>query len=140
MHFRSGEAADLLAQLFDVGTLLADHHARTSRVDGDAALLVRTLDDDLGHSGSLELLHEELADRQVLVEQRTVLVLAGEPARIPGTVDAEPQADWIDFVAHQAVSSTSRTTMVRLENALWIVPTRPRARGEKRFMTSALPT
>ena len=40
----------------------------------------------------------------------------------------------------QAVSSTSRTTSVRLENGFWMPATRPRARGLKRFMTSALPT
>ncbi len=51
-----------LFQLLDVGALLADHHARTRRVDGDAALLVRTLDDDLRHAGSLELLAQVLAD------------------------------------------------------------------------------
>ena len=33
-----------------------------------------------------------LADLHVLVQQRAVLVLAGVPARIPGAVDAEPQA------------------------------------------------
>src|SRR5262249_11586158 len=61
-----GELGDLLAQLLDVGALLADHHARPSRVDGDAALLVRALDDDLGHRGLLELLHQDFADLHVL--------------------------------------------------------------------------
>src|SRR6478735_7010533 len=36
--------ADVLAQLLDVLALLADHHARTRRVDGDARALGRTLD------------------------------------------------------------------------------------------------
>src|SRR5688572_13074143 len=33
-----GEFGDALAQLLDVGALLADHHARPRRVDGDATL------------------------------------------------------------------------------------------------------
>ena len=45
-HFRIGHLADDLAELLDVRALLADHDARTSRMDRDAALLVRTLDDD----------------------------------------------------------------------------------------------
>src|SRR5207253_5649193 len=50
-----GDLGDLLAQLVDVGALLADHHARTRRVDGDAALLVRALDHDTRDGGLLQL-------------------------------------------------------------------------------------
>ena len=46
-HLVLAELADFLAQRLDVRALLADHHARTGGVNGDAALLVRTLDDDL---------------------------------------------------------------------------------------------
>ncbi len=72
-----------LAQLLDVGALLADHHARTRRVNGNAALLVRTLDDDLGHCRLLQLLHERGADRHVFMQQLAVFVLAREPTRDP---------------------------------------------------------
>ena len=87
-----GELGDLPAQLLDVGALLADDHARPRRLDGDPALLVRPLDHDLRYRRLLELLHQLLADLHVLVQQRAVLALAGVPARIPGAVDAEPQA------------------------------------------------
>ena len=102
-HVRVRHLVDELAQLLDVGALLADHHARAGRVDGDAALLVRTLDDDLRDGGLLELLHQRFADRHVLVQQLAILVLAGEPARIPGPVDAEPKTDRIDFLTHLAL-------------------------------------
>src|SRR6185437_1566411 len=82
-----------LAQLVDVGALLADHDARTRRVDRDAALLVRTLDHDLGDGRLLELLVQDLADLDVLVQQLAVLGLAREPAGIPGAVDAKTQTD-----------------------------------------------
>src|SRR6202012_4372535 len=96
-----GQLGHRFAQFFDVGALLADHHARTRRVDGDAALLVRGLDDDLRHRRLLELLHQFFADLDVLMQQRAVFGIAGIPARIPGAVDADPKSDWIDFLTHE---------------------------------------
>jgi hypothetical protein len=72
-------------------------------VDGDAALLVRTLNDDLRNGGLLELLHEGIADRHVLVHQLGVLAAFGEPARVPGPVDAEPKTDRVNFLTHRAL-------------------------------------
>src|SRR5579864_4075480 len=97
----SRDVGDLLAQLVDVGALLADHDARTRRVDRHAALLVRPLDHDLGDRRLLELLVQDLTDLDVLVQQLAVLVLAGKPARIPGPVDAETKPDRIDFLTHR---------------------------------------
>ena len=71
---------------------------------------------------------------------RNDVAAVGEPARVPGAVDAEPQPDRIDFLTHQAASPSSRTTMVISENGFSIREARPRARGEKRFMTRFLPT
>src|SRR5215831_1038386 len=94
------EAGDLAAQLLDVGALLADDHAGPRRLHRDAALLVWAFDHDLGDRRLLEVLHQLLADLHVLVQQLAVLGLAGVPARIPGAVDAETQADWIDLLTH----------------------------------------
>ena len=86
--------ADALAQLLDVGALLADHHARTRRVDGDAALLVRALDDDLGDTGRLlQLLHERVADRMSSCSSLPYSPLPANQRLVPGPVDAEAQAD-----------------------------------------------
>src|SRR6185437_13645537 len=141
------DVGHLLAQLVDVGALLADHDARTRRVDRDAALLVRTFDHDARHRGLLQFLVQDLADLDVLVQQLAVFGLAGEPARIPGPVDAETQADRIDLLTHlillaplYALASTSRTTIVSCENGLNTRPERPRPRGAKRFITRPLPT
>src|SRR5207253_2986346 len=146
-HVGIGELRHAPAQLFDVGTLLADHHARTRRMDRHPGLLVRPLDHDLRHRGLLELLHQVVADFHVLVQQHAVAALAGVPARIPRSVDAETQPDRIYLLAHwsfssyaSALASTSRTTMVKFANGLKILPIRPRPRGVKRFSTSALPT
>src|SRR5262245_3315935 len=103
-----GERRHFLAQLLDVGPLLADDHAWPRRMDRDAALLVRPLDHDLGHRRLFEVLHELLADLHVLVQELAVLVLAGVPARVPGAVDAEPQADRIDLLTHRSSPTMPR--------------------------------
>src|SRR5262249_23630281 len=95
------DVGDLLAQLVDVSALLADHHARTRRVDGDAALLVRALDHDARNGSLLQFLVQDLADLDVLVQQLAVLAFSGEPARVPGPVDAETQPDRIDLLTHR---------------------------------------
>src|SRR3984893_11170580 len=97
----SGDVGDLLAQLVDVGALLADHDTRTRRVNGDAALLVRALDHDARDRRLLQFLVQDLADLDVLVQQLAVFGLAGEPARVPGPVDAETQPDRIDLLTHR---------------------------------------
>ena len=56
---RLGELRHGLADLVDVGALLADDDARTRRIDRHAALLVRPLDDDLRHRRLLEHLESE---------------------------------------------------------------------------------
>src|SRR5262249_24094876 len=105
-HVGLGELGDLLAQLLDVGALLADDDAGPCRLHGDPALLVRPLDHDLRHRRLLEILHQLLADLHILVQELPVLALARVPARIPGTVDAEPQADRIDLLTHKLLLRT----------------------------------
>ena len=119
-HLALGHLGEVAAQLLDVGALLADHHARTGGVDGDAGALGRTLDDDLGHARLAQPLAQHLADVEVLVQQLGVFAAFGVPARVPGPVDAEPQADRIDLLTHylSSASARSRTTMVRWLNGL----------------------
>src|SRR5438270_515751 len=100
---RSGDVGNPLAQLVDVSALLSDHDAGTSRMDRHPALLVRTLDHDPGHRRLLQLLVEDLADFDILVQQLAVFVLAGEPTGIPRPVNAETQPDWIDLLTHRSL-------------------------------------
>src|SRR5262249_47639039 len=95
------DVGNTLAQLVDVGALLADHDARTRRVDRHAALLVRTLDHDPGDGGLLELLVQDLTNLDVLMQQLAVLGLTREPPGIPGAVDAKTQTDRIDLLTHR---------------------------------------
>jgi hypothetical protein len=104
MNLGRGEARQLAAQLLDVGALLADQHPGAGRVHRHAALLVRALDDDLRDAGRALLLQDVGADGAVLMQQLTILATAGEPAAVPGAVDADAQADGIDFVTHYSAS------------------------------------
>ncbi|CUX40938.1 hypothetical protein AGR6A_Cc60252 [Agrobacterium sp. NCPPB 925] len=116
VRFGVGHLGKLLAKLLDVRALLADDQTRASRVDRNAALLVRTLDDHLGDAGLLEFLDQVCPDLQVFMQKLAVFSGVSVPAAVPGTVDAEAEADWIDFLTHYAASpfsSTSRTTIVR---------------------------
>src|SRR3979490_3058363 len=98
-----GDVGNPLAQLVDVGALLADHDAGTRRMDRHAALLVRTLDHDPGDRRLLQFLVQDLADFDILVQQLAVFVLAGEPTGIPRPVDAETKSDWIDLLTHRSL-------------------------------------
>jgi hypothetical protein len=73
---------DLLAQLLDVGALLADHDARTRGVDRHAALLVRALDDDLGDRRLLQQL-QRARGCDVLVQQLAVLAACRRTSGCP---------------------------------------------------------
>src|SRR5882762_10212129 len=100
-HVAVGQRRNFLAQLLDVGALLADHHAGTRRLDRHPALLVRALDHDARDRRLLELLVQLLADGDVLVQELAVLALARIPAGVPGAVDPETQADRIDLLTHR---------------------------------------
>src|SRR5690348_6187587 len=72
-------------------------------MDGNAGLLGGALDDDARHARLQQPLDQEVAQFQVFVQQ-VGIVLAREPARIPGAVDAEPQTDRVYLLAHYAFS------------------------------------
>src|SRR5690606_22121944 len=139
-HLGFRHLRNLAPELLDIGSLLADDNTRPGGMDGHPALLVRPLDDDLGNARLLELPSQEIPDGDVLVQKVAVLMTVCVPPRIPGAVNAEAQPDRIDFLPHQAASSTCRTTMVRRLNGLTMRPTRPRALALHRLISSDLPT
>ena len=64
-----------LAELFNVGPLLADHNAGTCRINRDTALLVRAFNNDPGDAGRFQLFLQELADRQIFMKRSPKLSL-----------------------------------------------------------------
>src|SRR5438093_1397501 len=109
---------------FGAGNLSTAEPAGAGDLDAFRSHALRRLDGDL----------------HVFMKELAVFAPAGVPARIPGSVDTKPQADRIDFLTHQAASSSSRTTIVSWLKNFSIRPTRPRARGVQRFITRFLPT
>ena len=88
-----------LAQPVDVGALLADDDARLRGVDRDLDLVDRALDLDLGDAGALQLVADDAANLEILVQLLGVGP-AAEPVRLPAMHDPEPEADRIDLASH----------------------------------------
>ncbi len=99
-HVARRHRAERLAQLFDVGALLADDDTGARGIDRHAAKLGRTIDDDLADRRLGQLLDDVLADLEILHQQPTIVVAFGIPAAVPGTVDLQTQADRIGFMTH----------------------------------------
>src|SRR5579862_317659 len=100
VHRHAHEALQRVAKALDVLALLADHHARTRRVDRDARVLRRTLDDDLAHGGVRELLLEVLADLDVLGEHPREVLGVRVPLRAPVSIHREAEAGRVDLLSH----------------------------------------
>ena len=140
MNLAARYGRDVLAQLLDVGALLADDHAWARGIDGDPALLVRAFNNDPADASLVEALLQLRPDLEVLMQEAPVVGPAREPTAVPGAVDAEAKPDRINFLTHQAASPSSRTTMVISLKGFWMRDARPRARAAKRFIVRFLPT
>src|SRR6266446_4494210 len=100
-HLHPEELAQVRLEHFDVLAFLADDHAGPGAVDRDARVLGRALDHHLADRGVGEPLLQIIADLQVLVQHRCEVPAVRVPARGPVLVDAEPEADWMDFLSHE---------------------------------------
>ena len=136
--------AEVALQHLDVLALLADHHARPRRIDRHPRLLRRPLDHHARHAGAAQLAVQMLAQLQVFMQQLRIIG-AGEPAAVPGAVDAEPEPDRIDLVTHpmrppRYLARAPSTTIFRWLNHFSTRDARPRPRAWKRRMTIERPT
>src|SRR5439155_15948701 len=103
-------------QLVHLGALLPDHHAGPAGVNRHGDLPGPALDVDLGDGRVPQAGVEVLPHQLVFLEQRRHL-LARVPAGHPGLDDAEPEAHWMCFLTHQAVSSVLLRTLI----STWLV-------------------
>ena len=97
-------AADLaqsFAQALGLRAAATDHDARTRGVHVDAQAVTRALDLDAAHRGALELLAQVVADLPVLDEELGVLLLVGDPARLPVGGDTEAEPVGVDLLTHR---------------------------------------
>src|SRR5690606_8739107 len=132
-HRHAQADGEFLLQVLDVLALLADHHARTRRVDGDAGVLGRALDQHAGDRGVLQLDLEVVADLDVLAEHVGEVTVVGVPTGVPVAGDGQAEDGRIDLLSHVLPQFPTVTYT-------WHVPLlmrlpRPLARAVKRFST-----
>ncbi len=101
------EMRELVTQLVHLGATLPDHHTRPRRVHGDHDLLWLALDLDLGDRRVRETAVQVLPDRLVLGQELPELAL-GEPTRLPGLDDPEPQPTRMRLLTHLTPSGPQR--------------------------------
>src|ERR1700704_3937152 len=89
-----------LPQLLDVLALLADHDARTRRLDRDVDFLRSALDMDAADRCFRETRAQELRHPPIGVNVLGELLLAGIPLRRPVASDTQPYAQRIDLLTH----------------------------------------
>jgi hypothetical protein len=99
-HRHAQAARQFSLEVLDVLALLADHHARARRVDGDARVLGRALDQDARHRGVLQTLLQELTHLQIFGQHGGEVAAAGIPARRPGARDGQTKAGRMDLLSH----------------------------------------
>ena len=91
---------EVLAELVHRGPALADHDPRLGSVDGHRHLGVGgPLGLDLGDAGVVQPLQDHAPHLEVLVEQLRVVLVDGEPVRLPGAVDAQAEPVRVNLVA-----------------------------------------
>src|SRR5690242_7170767 len=100
VHRHAHQALQRVAKALDVLALLADHHARARREDGDTRVLGGALDHDLAHGRVRELLLQVLADLDVLGEHAREVLGVRVPLRAPVAVHREAKAGRVDLLSH----------------------------------------
>src|SRR5690606_18411430 len=86
VHGHAHQALQVGLQRFDVLAATADHHARTSRVHGDARGLGGALDDDAAHGSGFQFLLHVFTNADGFGEHAAVELVVRIPARSPGVV------------------------------------------------------
>src|SRR5215471_5467968 len=116
VDFRLGPLLELVAELVDFRAALADDDPGSRRLDVDLHPVGEALDVHLGDPRVREAPLQLLAQLDVLVQERLVL-LGREPARVPGPVEPEPETVRMDFLTHGApypfASALSESSIVR---------------------------
>src|SRR5258708_17843441 len=110
------QSLDIALELVDLRALLADDDSGTRRMNIDLGLVGHPLDLDPRDAGVVEAPLDKVAQLQILVQQRRVVVRR-VPLGIPTLDDAEPQPARMRFLSHGApYEARSSTTTVR-----WLV-------------------
>jgi len=104
LYLLARQLLELNAQAVGLSTTTTDDDARARGVQVDANAVTRTLDAHLGDAGALEVVGQELADRDVFSHVvRVALSLGGgvgEPARPVVSGDSQTEPAGVDLLTH----------------------------------------
>ena len=104
LNLLARQLLELDAQAVRLGATATDDDARASGVQIDANAVTRALDAHLGDAGALEVVGQELADRDVFRHVvRVALSLGGgvgEPARPVVSGDSQTEPAGVDLLTH----------------------------------------
>src|SRR5690606_18490895 len=90
---------DEAANALNVCTLLADNDARLGSVKRDIDLVRTALKRNASNTSSLEFLFNEVANRNILVQQLSILLFC-VPIRLPLAGNTQAEAYWMYFTTH----------------------------------------
>ena len=103
----AGDLQQTRAQAVRLRAAPADDDARARGVDVDAQTVARALDLDAAHHRSFQLLLQVVTDLPVLDELVRVLLVLGEPPRLPVGGDPEAEPVRVDLLTHYLLASGS---------------------------------
>src|SRR5690606_23388438 len=87
-------------QVLDVFTTLTNYYARTSGVNSDACVFVRTLNNNATNRSVLEFFLEVFAYADIVSQHTSELVVVCIPTRAPVAVNCEAEPNWVNFLSH----------------------------------------
>ena len=135
---QSHTLAQLGAQRFDIFAFLADHHARTRGINRNLGILRRTLNDNLGNTGSCQLLLQIITYLDILEQHAGKILAIGIPLGSPVLLHAQPETDWMNFLSH--IYPQFPTVIVMWQDCFSIGVPRPLALAICRAIEEALST
>src|SRR5256712_1086321 len=100
----AGHLPEHLAELLDLRAALSDDHAGFGRLDRDGDLVGRALDVDASDRRITEPSADRVADPDVLLEEHRVVLLVGEPLRVPRLRETEAEPDRMCLLSHGLAS------------------------------------
>ena len=103
----AGDLQQTRAQAVRLRATATDDDARARGVDVDAQTVARALDLDAADHRSLQLLLQVVTDLPVLDELVRVLLVLGEPPRLPVGGDSEAKPVRVDLLTHYLLASGS---------------------------------
>src|SRR5579859_758180 len=105
----AGLSFQVLPDFLNGFALAPDNNAGLGREDGHDDLLRETLYLDLRDACILGVFRHHLPDHEVFMQVVRIAASLRKPARFPGAVDFQPEADGVNFTTHSILLCSSLT-------------------------------